>query len=70
MQEYRLRCWDDGVAVSDQDGSLFLDEDEAVYAALELACDHETVELWRGDALIAYLARTNEPAMAASRVLH
>ena len=70
MHDYRLRCCDDGAPRAEESAIAFPDEDEAVYAALELACNYQKVELWRGEALTADLARTNEPAMAPSRVLH
>lgn len=72
MRDYRLRCWDEDEIAVEESAITFSDEDEAVFAALELARDYQNVELWAGEALIAYLARTDETAalMAKPRVVH
>ena len=70
MVSYSLQCWDGvGPAIVDS-AAQFVDHEEAIAVALAMAANHVTVELRRGDELVAYIKRTDAELMARSKTIH
>ena len=67
---YSRECWDEGAPALIEAAAQFDDDEEAILAALELACNHQGVELRRGHELIAYLRHTKNPLRPKAGAAH
>ena len=54
-----LQCWDDEGPRLVENAAAFASEEDALMAALELACNHQTVEMRHDGELLAYISRSH-----------
>ena len=68
--KYSLQCWDDGSPAMIEHGAEFPSREEAMLTALELACNHQAVELRQAGVLVAYLSQPRTDLIFIKGTIH